>query len=66
MPLPLIAKSFLIFCFFYFADVFNVEETGREINETLEKKNDVKGRFMKVLKKMHTSEQGQEINCTKL
>ncbi|XP_026582311.1 laminin subunit alpha-4 [Pseudonaja textilis] len=39
------------------ANVFNVEETGREINETLDKKNDVKGRFMKVLKKMHTSEQ---------
>uniref|UniRef100_A0A8C6X0H3 Laminin subunit alpha 4 n=1 Tax=Naja naja TaxID=35670 RepID=A0A8C6X0H3_NAJNA len=39
------------------ANVFNVEEAGREINETLDKKNDVKGRFMKVLKKMHTSEQ---------
>ncbi|XP_013926524.1 PREDICTED: laminin subunit alpha-4 [Thamnophis sirtalis] len=39
------------------ANVFNVEETGREINETLDKKNDVKGRFMKVLKKMHISEQ---------
>ncbi|KAL7987832.1 hypothetical protein Chor_006751 [Crotalus horridus] len=39
------------------ANVFNVEETGREINETLDKKNDVKARFIKVLKKMHTSEQ---------